>query len=119
MQQVGKRGGDAKVATPAAHSPEEIRMLGRTCREALALGRDDVDGQQVVAGRAIEAHKPAIAAPQREAGNADIRLGPTAGRQPKGLRLSVQFPPADSGLRDRRARLRVYTDALQARKVYH
>jgi hypothetical protein len=64
-------------------------MLGRARREELTLGRDDVDGQQVVTGRAIEAHEPAISAPQRETSNADIRIGPTRGRQPKGLRLPV------------------------------
>lgn len=44
---------DAKVPPSSSHPPKQVSIFCFTCSEELAIGRDELDGQQVVTGKAI------------------------------------------------------------------
>src|SRR5204863_7998218 len=79
MEGVFERGDDAEVAASPAQGPEEVLVLLLTGEHDLAVGRDDLGGQQVVAGEAVLPREVADAAAQREAGDAG-RADNAAGR---------------------------------------
>src|SRR5689334_14715228 len=54
----------AKIAASATDCPEKIRIFVLTCSYLLAIGRNHVDGDEVVDGHAILASQPAKAAAQ-------------------------------------------------------
>jgi len=57
---------DAEIATSAAQTPEQIRILRRAGGEQFSGGGNHVGGQQVVARQAVLARKPANATTQCE-----------------------------------------------------
>src|SRR5262249_56557644 len=59
----------------------------------LAVGCDDVDGDEVVGRQAVLAAQPADAAAQGESGNAGIRAGAPGGGQTERLGLVVEVDP--------------------------
>src|SRR5579871_4940862 len=63
-----ERGYDPKVASPAAHAPEEVRVFSRTGSEYLPISGHDVNGEQAVNRKSIFAHQPAQATTQRQTG---------------------------------------------------
>ena len=82
-----------------------------------AVGRDDVSGDEVVAGQAVLPGQPAVTAAQREAsdargGDPATRRGPAAE-----LGLPVVLAPQDATLRQRRAPCRVDIHTLQRGQV--
>jgi hypothetical protein len=58
-------GYDAKISPAAANRPEKIRIFVLACPQLLALGRDHVDGDEIVDRHAVFASQPAEAAAQR------------------------------------------------------
>jgi hypothetical protein len=53
---------DAEVAAAAAQGPEQVLVVLGAGHHDLAVGGDDLDGQQVVDGEAVLAHQPAFTA---------------------------------------------------------
>ena len=53
MQPVLKGGDDPEVATAATQAPEEVFVLRLARLEKLAVGRDYLGGDQVVAGEPV------------------------------------------------------------------
>ena len=105
---------------PPPRTPQNRSGLSLLARgHELAVGRDEIDGEQVVDRRAVLAHQPADAAAERQAGDPGVGDDPADGRQPEELRLSVELSPQDTGLCARRPRLRVDRDALHRRQVDH
>ena len=117
VQAVFERGDDAEVPAAAAHTPEQIGVDTLARGHELAVGRDEIDREQVVDGGAVLAHQPADAPAERQAGDAGVGDDPAHGRQPEKLRLAVELAPEHAGLRPRRPRLRVDSDALHRREV--
>src|SRR5207237_7343927 len=68
-----ERAHDAEVATPTAHGPEQVWMLGRACANLCAISRHELDGQETVDGQTAVAHEPTQAAAQRETGHTGRR----------------------------------------------
>jgi hypothetical protein len=119
VQAVFERGDDPEVPAAAAHTPEQVGVDTLARGQELAVGRDEIDREQVVDGCPVLAHQPADAAAERQAGDSGVGHDPADGRQPEELRLSVELAPQDTGLRARSPRLRVDRDALHRRKVDH
>jgi hypothetical protein len=70
------QGGDDGVAAPAAaQCPEEVGVVLGVDGARLALGGDQLDRPDAVAGEAIAATEPAQPAPERVADDADIGRG--------------------------------------------
>jgi hypothetical protein len=63
---------DAEVAAAAPNSPEELGVLVGAGGEELAVGRDDVDREELVDGEPVLAHDPADPAPEGEPGQAGM-----------------------------------------------
>src|SRR3954449_427739 len=59
-------GGDAEVAPAAVQRPEEVGVLVAAGPDGDAVGGDELDGAEVVAGQAVLALQPARAAAEGE-----------------------------------------------------
>ena len=87
--------------------------------EHLAVGGDDLGGEQVVDRHAVAAHQPALTAAERQAGDAgggDHAAGRGQPVEPGG---PVVVAPGTPALRPRPCALAVDPDALHRREVDH
>jgi hypothetical protein len=119
MKAVLERAHDAEVPTTAAEAPEEVRVLILAGHELLALGRHQVDRDQVVDRGAVLSHEPADAAAQGETRDAGVGDDPADRRQAVKLRLAVELSPEHAGLGPGGARRRVDPYPLHVREVDH
>ena len=119
MKLVRKGSDHTKVAAAAPDGPEEVRVLTGAGVAELAVGGDDIGGDEVVTGQTVLACQPAEATTQREARNA--RTGDQAPRcsQAEGLRLVIEVSPRGPALSAGRAAHRIDADAPHAREVDH
>ena len=92
---------DPEVAAAAAHAPEEICVLVRARLHELALGRHEIDRDELVDREPVLAHDPADPAAEREPGDAGVRDDAGRHREPERLRLLVEL--ARAGRRPARA----------------
>jgi hypothetical protein len=91
-----ERGDHAVAAAPAAHGPEEVRLVVVVDAAELAVGRDDLDRGQRVGLEAVLAGEPAHAPAERVAGDADV-AGRAGERRQAGLGGRVgDGAPADA-----------------------
>ncbi len=89
---------DSEVAAAAANSPKQIFMVGSIDGEVVAVGVDEVRGEDVVTAQAVLSHEPANAAAKREPTNAGGR-DYTAGRgQPEFLTFAIELAPGGATL---------------------
>ena len=84
-------GHDAEVAARAPHPPEEIGVLVLARLDQLAVGGDDIDGEQLIDRQAPLAHQPADAAAERQARHTGVRDDPGRHGQPEGLGLAIEI----------------------------
>lgn len=117
MRPVLERGHDAEVPSTAAQGPEELRVLALAGPDALAVGRDDLGGQEVVDRHPVRPAVMGVAAREREAG--DSGLGDDAARDGEAVRLRG---PVDVGPRAARLgadgpRARIDLDPPHRREV--
>ena len=119
VKPVLERGDDAEVAAAATDAPEEVRVLILAGGENLAVGRHQVDRDQVVYRRPVLSHEPADTAAQGEPRDAGVRDDPAYRRQSVKLRLAVELAPQHAGLRPGRTRHRIDPDPLHRREVDH
>src|SRR5215218_2194517 len=98
MEPILEGGCDAEIAAAAAQSPEEVGILVRIGPQQAALSCNQVNRQQVVAGEAVLAIEKAMAATERQAGDASRTGHPAGGCQTKGLRLVIEVTPGDPTL---------------------
>src|SRR4030095_15279476 len=81
MQLVLKGGDHAEVAATTPEAPEEVRVLASADVAELAVGGDDIGGDEVVTGQTVPARQPADAAPPGAARNTGLRVVCTQGGQ--------------------------------------
>ena len=112
-------GDDAEIAAAAAQAPEQVGVLGLARLHELAVGRHQVDRQEVVDRHAVLALEPSDAAAEREAGDARVGDDAAGGREPEGLRLAIELTPENARLYSRRARLRVGSDPSHLAQIDH
>ena len=119
MQAVREGGRDAEVAAAAAQRPEEVGVgrLGHV--EHLAVGVDELDGQQVVGREAVLRHQPAEPAAEREPGDARRRDRAAGDGEPVLGRGAVELRPRETALGPHCAGLRVDLGALHLGEVDH
>src|SRR5919106_3257735 len=110
-------GDDAEVATPAAHSPEQICILVLASSHELAVGSDHVYREELINRQPELSHQPSDATPEREPGESGMGNYPGRNGEPEGLCLSIQLAKQYTRLRPRRARLGVDADALHKAEV--
>ena len=82
VQPVGQLGGDAEVAAAAAQPPEQVGVLLLAGAHDRPVGRDDLCGQQVVAGQAVAPREVADPAAERQTSDAGGRDDAARRRQP-------------------------------------
>jgi hypothetical protein len=112
MQAIGDGGDDAEVAAATLQCPEQVWMLVGARRDQLAIRRDDVVGEGVVAGQTMLSHEPADAPAEGETGDARRRDETTGGRETMCLSLAIELRPGESSLCGRCSRADVDCDAL-------
>ena len=98
MELILKGSDHAEVTAATPEAPEEVRVLTGVDVAELAVGSNDISGNEVVAGQAILARQPADTAPQSEAGDTCIGVGAARSGQAEGLGLVIEFPPLDAAL---------------------
>jgi hypothetical protein len=117
MQSELEVGHDAEVPTAAAHAPEQIRVLVLAGLHELAVGGDDVDGDEVVDAEPVLAHDPADATAESQPGDAGVGDDAGGDGQPEGLRLTIELAEQHSGLGARPSRFGVDPSALHGPEV--
>ena len=110
-------GDDAEVRAGATDTPEEIRVLVLARGDELAVGGDDVDGEQLVDGQPEFPHQPADPTAERESGEAGMRNDSGRHREPELLRLAVELAQKDSRLCARGPLLWIDADSLHRAEV--
>ena len=84
-------GGDnAKVPASAPYAPEQVWVLSGTCSEDAAFGRDEIDGEQVVASKTLLMRQPTHPAPEGQAGHTGMGNDARGGGQAQGLGRTVE-----------------------------
>ena len=119
MELVLEGGDDAKVPAATPHAPEEVGVLRGAGREELAVGRDEIDREQVIGGQAVLACQIAPAAAEGEPGDAGRGDLAPGGGQAEGLRLVVELAPGEARLGTGCAAHGIDAHALHARQVEH
>jgi hypothetical protein len=91
-----------KLPPPPRSPPQQLRLVLGVDPQPLAVGGDQVDGQQVVDGLPVPAHRVAQPAAQGEPADAGVADDPAGGGQPDLLGGPVELPPQHAaGGRDR------------------
>ena len=88
-----ERGDHAEVAAAASQRPEQVGELVLGHPQQLAVGRYDVNGEDVVDREAVLAHQPADATAEGEPGDAGVADDSSGGGQTVRLRLAVDVAP--------------------------
>jgi hypothetical protein len=86
VQPVLEAGGHPEVATTATDRPEQVRVVVGVDAQELAVGGDQLGGQQVIDGQAVLSDQVADAAAQGDPADADRAGVAEPGRQPVGRR---------------------------------
>src|SRR4051794_11980573 len=108
----GEAGGDPEVpAATAAQRPEEIRMRLLAGTERPAFSVDELDRDEVVAGKPILAREKANATAEGQAGEADARTGPRGDRDPVLPQATIAIEQTNPGADDRLAARNIDLDA--------
>ena len=84
-------GDDAEVPAAAPHAPEKVGVMFLARLDELAVGGDQVYGQQLIDGEAVLAHDPADAAAQGKARHPVWVTIPEGTASPNCLRLAVKL----------------------------
>ena len=93
-----ERGDHAEVAAAATQRPEQVGVLVLGRAQPLAVGRHDIDREEVVDRETVLAHQPADATAEREPGDAGVAHDSAGGRQTVRLRLAVDVAPQSTTL---------------------
>ena len=88
-----ERGDHAEVAAAASQRPEQVGVLVLGRPQQLAVGRYDVDSEEVVDREAVLAHQPADATAQGQPGDSGVAHDSAGGGQTVRLRLVVDVTP--------------------------
>ena len=112
-----ERGDHAEVAAAASQCPEQVGVLVLGRPQQLAVGRDEVDGEEVVDREAVLAHQPADATAEGETGDAGVAHDAAGGGQTVHLRLVVDVAPERATLHPGPAVGGVDADAPHGREV--
>ena len=88
-----ERGDHAEVTAAASQRPEQVGVLILGRAQQLAVGRHDVDGEEVVDREAVLAHQPTDATAEGEPGDAGVAHDSAGGGQTVRLRLVIDVAP--------------------------
>src|SRR5215831_11335316 len=119
MQLVLEGGDHTEVTATTPEAPEEVRVLAGADVAELAVGGDDIGGNEVVAGQTVPARQPANATAQSEAGNAGVGIGTARRGEAESLGFMVEFTPLDAALGPYGTPAGVNPDALHPAQVNH
>src|SRR5262249_14842420 len=88
-----ERGDDTGGSPAASQRPEQVGVLVFGRPQQLAVGRHDVDGEEVVDREAVLAHQPADATAESEPCDSGVAHDSAGGGQTVRLRLVVDVTP--------------------------
>ena len=107
----------AELAAAPAQRPEEVRVLVRRCPHDLAIGEDDLGGEQRIDRQAVVAHEPPDAAAERQPADAGVRDLPPGHREPVLLAHSVELAQQRTASDPHDGASRIDLDAVQGPQV--
>jgi len=110
-------GHNAEVTAAAAQSPQQVGVLGGAGMHQPAIGGYDLRRDQVVAAQAVGAAQPAIAAAQRQPGDARPGIHAARRRQTVRLRRRVDVAPRRAASDADRSPGRVDLDLLHLGEI--
>ncbi len=110
---------DAEVPAAAPECPEEVGMRVLRHVEDLAVGRDELDRDEVVRGEPVLRHDPAEAAAEGEPGNARRRDRAARDGQPVLRDGVVELAPGEPALCGYEARVGIHRRLLHLCEVDH
>jgi hypothetical protein len=114
-QQVDVKGGDDRIAAAAAaQRPEQVGVVVGVDRSLLAVGGDDLDRIEAVAGEPVLAPEPAQPAAEGEADHPDVGRGPRHPAEPMPVGRLAHLQRQHPGLDPGRLRLGVDLDPAHA-----
>ena len=119
MEPVLEACGDAEVAAATADRPEQVRLRLGVHAQELAVGRDDVGGQQVVDREPVLADEEPDAPAQRDPTDPDRPGVAEPGREPVGSDRSRVLPCGQPRLGPRGASIRIDRQRPHVREVEH
>src|SRR4029077_9644163 len=105
------------ITASAAQAPEKVSVLVRIRDQHSAVGDDDIDRPEVVAGETVFAGEPAKATPQGEAGDAGVGDRAPGRRQAENLCLAIEIRPGGAALSACRTPYRIDPDAAHAGEI--
>src|SRR5512145_671096 len=109
----------AKIATPAAHRPEQVIVFVGARLHDLALRGNDVHRKEVVERETILAHQPAQSSAEGKPRNASGGYDAAGGGQAVDLRLTVILGPCNATLRPGGAEFWIDVNAFHGSQVDH
>ncbi len=92
-------------------------MLVRAGGDQLAVGRDEIDREEVVGGEPVLAREPAEPAAEREPGDARRRDDPAGRGEPEGLGLVIEIGKRRAAFHARRPVGRIDVDGIHRRQI--
>jgi hypothetical protein len=119
VQAEAEGGRDPEVGAGPAEAPEEVRLLLVARPDLASVGRDEVDGEEVVDRQPVLALEPPHAAAEREAGDARVRDDTDRADEPDRLRLTVELAEERAAVHPGRALGGVDAHAVHPRQVDH
>jgi hypothetical protein len=108
---------DPVVPAGTSDAPEEFGLLRLAGADDLALGRHELDGEQVVDGEPEPALQPADTAAERQAGHARVADDPCRADEAVCLGRDIELAEKCAAVRPCGAVLRVDRDAAHRREV--
>jgi hypothetical protein len=112
-------GHDAEVPAAPAQAPEQLPILGLTGAHHGSLGRDELEGTDVVAREPVLPGQPAHPATEREPADTGVRHVARGGGQTMRPRGSVKRAEQGPALHPRALALGVDANATHRRQVDH
>src|SRR5215475_6580246 len=98
---------DAKIATPASNSPEQVRVLIGAGAQHLSVCRNHLSSDQIVDCHSVFARKPTEATTQSQTCYSGCRIDPDRCRQAVELNRLIEVPKRGTRLDVSSTRARV------------
>jgi len=111
------RSDNAEVAPAAAQAPVQVWTLAVIRAYEAAVGSDDVEGRDIVAGEAEAPPEAAEAATERQSRCAGVRNRARRGREPEGCAFVIELTEQRSGFEIRALCTGIHAHALHGLQI--
>src|SRR5579864_5488408 len=105
----------AEIATASTQCPKQVRVLTRVATHDTAIGGDEREGFDVVAGEPESSSKPSRSAAQNQPGSSGVRDDTGRKNEPRSLRRVVNRSEKTAAVKLREARFGIHGDLAHPR----